>query len=189
MKKAELRTIYREKRRLLSDADQEILNQKLFKHFSAIQFPPLYKVLSFCKHPLRAEPDTFLFTNWLQIAYPKISLAYPVVECEPGKMKAVVPEIDPPFPISQWGIPEPVGKEIWLPETIDLILVPLLVADAKGNRVGYGGGYYDRYLANTRRDTLKIGIGFFDIIDSVSDTAEFDVPLSGCITPSGYYEF
>lgn len=67
--------------------------------------------------------------------------------------------------------------------------MPLLVADTRGNRVGYGGGYYDRYLANTGSHSLKLGIGFFDLIDSVSDTAEFDVPLDACITPAGYYEF
>jgi len=189
MTKAELRIMYREKRSLLSEADQVVLNQKLLQHFSTINFPSLRKVLSFCKHPLRAEPDTFLFTNWLQSMYPEVSFAYPVVEWEPGKMKAVVSEIDPPFPVSDWGIPEPVGKEIWLPDTIDLILVPLLVADAKGHRVGYGGGYYDRFLAKTRNDSLKIGIGFFEIIDSIADTADFDVPLDGCITPSGFYEF
>lgn len=189
MTKAELRMIYREKRKLLSDEQQQLLNQQMLLHFSTIHFPTLHRVLSFCKHPLRAEPDTFIFTNWLQQQFPEITVAYPVVEWEPGQMKAVVSAIDPPFPLSQWGIPEPVGEEVWLPNTIDLILVPLLVADAKGNRVGYGGGYYDRYLANTRSDSLKIGIGFFDIIDSISDTAEFDVPLDGCITPVGYYEF
>jgi len=189
MTKAELRNIYREKRRLLSEADQMMLNQQLLQHFTSIHFPPLQRVLSFCKHPLRAEPDTFLFTNWLVQQFSGIRVAYPVVQSEPGQMQAVVSKIDPPFPVSAWGIPEPVGEEIWLPDTLDLILVPLLVADAKGNRVGYGGGYYDRYLANTRTDSLKIGIGFFDIIDSISDTADFDVPLDGCITPAGYYEF
>lgn len=189
MTKADLRNLYREKRQQLSEEEQLLLNHQMLVHFSKIDFPKLNRVLSFCKHPLRAEPDTFLFTNWLQQAFPAMQVAYPVVELEPGKMKAIVSEIDPPFPLSQWGIPEPVGTEIWLPNTIDLILVPLLVADSKGNRVGYGGGYYDRYLANTRSDTLKLGIGFFDIIDSISDTAEFDVPLDGCITPAGYYEF
>lgn len=97
MTKAELRILYREKRRLLTDEQQRLLNQQLLSHFAAIHFSPLKRVLSFCKHPLRAEPDMFLFTDWLQQQFPEITVAYPVVQSEPGQMQAVVSEIDPPF--------------------------------------------------------------------------------------------
>ena len=49
-----------------------------------------------------------------------------------------------PLSISKYGIPEPLSKKIIIP---DILMIPLVAFDKDLNRVGYGGGYYDRYLA------------------------------------------
>jgi 5-formyltetrahydrofolate cyclo-ligase len=68
-------------------------------------------------------------------------------------------------------------------------LVPLLAYDLKGNRVGYGKGYYDRFLAECRPDALKIGFSYFEPEEQINDTEDFDIPLNYCVTPHRCYEF
>jgi 5-formyltetrahydrofolate cyclo-ligase len=70
-----------------------------------------------------------------------------------------------------------------------MIIIPLLAFDEKGYRVGYGKGFYDRYLKECREDCLKIGLSYFEAVPSVDDAAEFDVPLDFCITPQRTYVF
>jgi 5-formyltetrahydrofolate cyclo-ligase len=72
---------------------------------------------------------------------------------------------------------------------IDMIFVPLVIFDKRGYRVGYGRGFYDKYLKDCRPDSLKVGFCYFEPLNEVSDTREFDVPLNICITPNTIYVF
>ena len=88
-----------------------------------------------------------------------------------------------------WGIPEP-RQGIPTPiEKIDLVLVPLLAFDQRGHRVGYGKGYYDRFLAESNSDCRKIGLSFFEPVENINDITKDDVPLTGCVTPSAFFSF
>ena len=90
---------------------------------------------------------------------------------------------------SKWNIPEPIdGIEI-LPEKLDVVFVPLLAFDEMGNRVGYGKGFYDNFLADCRPETLKVGISLFAPIKKITDVFETDVPLDYCVTPEQNYSF
>jgi 5-formyltetrahydrofolate cyclo-ligase len=59
-----------------------------------------------------------------------------------------------------YGAREPVRREPVDPHQVDLVVTPGLAFDRRGHRLGYGGGYYDRYLARLRPDAVRIGIGF-----------------------------
>ncbi len=92
---------------------------------------------------------------------------------------------------NRWGIQEP-DPETSQPikiQSIDSILIPLLAFDKKGSRVGYGGGYYDRFLPQCRPDALKIGLSFFEPIEEVEDVADWDVKLDVCVTPTVVYHW
>ena len=90
---------------------------------------------------------------------------------------------------NSWNIPEPVdGIEID-PQKIDVVFIPLLAFDVRGNRVGYGKGFYDRFLSRCRPDTLKIGLSFFEAESIISDTTPNDVPLDFAVTPQRLYAF
>ncbi|NNE77427.1 MAG: 5-formyltetrahydrofolate cyclo-ligase [Pricia sp.] len=90
---------------------------------------------------------------------------------------------------NRWGIPEPVeGIEIPV-NKIDVVFVPLLAYDKKGNRVGYGKGFYDRFLSQCRTDTIKVGLSLFDPEEFISDANKYDVSLDYCITPDKNYSF
>ena len=90
-----------------------------------------------------------------------------------------------------WGILEPSGEnqEKILPQQIDLVIIPLLIFDKKGNRVGYGKGFYDRFLQQCKPETLKVGICLEDCVETIDDIDKFDVKMNFCITPNKIYEF
>ena len=64
-----------------------------------------------------------------------------------------------PLKINKFGIPEPVGRKIFFP---DILLIPLVSYDRKLNRLGYGGGFYDRYIEKIEKHKkiIKIGLAF-----------------------------
>ncbi|MDQ3321148.1 MAG: 5-formyltetrahydrofolate cyclo-ligase [Acidobacteriota bacterium] len=82
-----------------------------------------------------------------------------------------------------WKIDEPAQSDSVETKEIDLVLVPLLCFDARGFRVGYGKGFYDRFLKDCRADCLKIGLSYFAPVAEISDARDFDVKLDFCITP------
>jgi 5-formyltetrahydrofolate cyclo-ligase len=88
-----------------------------------------------------------------------------------------------------WGIPEPVdGIEVY-DSKIDVVFVPLLAFNKKGHRVGYGKGFYDKFLSNCKPDTLKIGLSFYEAEDIIDGIIESDVALNYCVTPNTIYTF
>ena len=93
------------------------------------------------------------------------------------------------FDMNQYGIPEPVGGKEIMPEELDLVFVPLLGFDLQGNRVGYGKGYYDRFLSKCKDDVIKVGLSFLSPIDCIEDVDFFDKKLDFCITPERVYAF
>lgn len=95
-------------------------------------------------------------------------------------MVAVKYESGAPIKKNGYGIEEPLGQAYG--GEIDVVVLPLLAADEKGNRLGYGGGYYDRFLKGRR--CLKIGYAFdFQIFKEPFPFAEdHDVRLDILVT-------
>ncbi len=90
---------------------------------------------------------------------------------------------------SNWGVPEPEdGIEI-ATNAIDVVFIPLLAFDNYGNRVGYGKGFYDRFLKECRPDVVKIGLSLFEAEPLISDVNSEDVRLDFCVTPKKIYSF
>jgi 5-formyltetrahydrofolate cyclo-ligase len=88
-----------------------------------------------------------------------------------------------------YNIPEPIdGIEI-SNDKIDVVFIPLLAFDKFGNRVGYGKGFYDRFLANCKPETLKIGLSFFEAEAEITNVFESDVKLDYCVTAAKTYLF
>ena len=90
---------------------------------------------------------------------------------------------------NEWNIPEPVdGIEI-ASNKIDVVFVPLLAFDKQGNRVGYGKGFYDKFLSECKPKTIKIGLSFFEAEENIDDVFETDIKLDYCVTPNNIYHF
>ncbi len=92
---------------------------------------------------------------------------------------------------NSYGIPEPqkYNNKIIFPQELDVIIVPLYVFDLNGNRVGYGKGYYDRFLKSCRDDAIKIGVSLFEPVKFISDISITDVALNYAITSNGIFNF
>lgn len=92
---------------------------------------------------------------------------------------------------NSYNIPEPIGKGLIKidPKQLDVVFIPLIVADYKGYRVGYGKGFYDRFLAQCKKDVFKIGLSFLEPSQEAIQVNEFDVKLDYLITPNEVFSF
>lgn len=90
---------------------------------------------------------------------------------------------------NEYKIPEPVdGLEV--PSSkIDVVFIPLLAFDTSGNRVGYGKGFYDKFLSECKPETIKIGLSFFEAETEITDVFGGDIKLDYCVTPEKIYKF
>jgi len=90
---------------------------------------------------------------------------------------------------NDYNIPEPVDGIEVPPTKIDVVFVPLLAFDTNGHRVGYGKGFYDRFLSECKEDVIKVGLSFFEAENAITDVFESDIALNYCITPDKIYTF
>ena len=81
---------------------------------------------------------------------------------------------------NKYGIDEPIDKQEINKEFLDLMIVPLVGYDANCYRLGYGGGYYDRYLKDFNAPTIGLAYSFQYIEHYQSE--DFDIPLDDIIT-------
>ena len=94
-----------------------------------------------------------------------------------------------PLKRARWGILEPQSGIKINSNQIDVVFVPLLIFDLQGHRIGYGKGYYDRFLAKCRKETIKVGLSYFDPIERIEDIQPHDIPMNFGITKDRIYKF
>ncbi len=173
----------------ISPNDKMKWDDLLLIQFQGLHLPFMDLVLSFYPIEDNYEVNTFLFTDYLHFKNPALNICYPKTDIENHTMQAVICHADSIFEANAYNIPEPLDTEVADPADLDLVIVPLLGFDELGNRVGYGKGFYDRYLKDVREDCVKVGFSYFPPVERLDDAAEFDVPLDFCITPERIYVF
>ncbi len=189
MTKQELRTLFLEKRTALNEAEYHHLNRKLCdQFFASVDLSFLHVIHCFLPIPEKKEPDTWLIIDRLQREFPHIRIVIPKVNRHTNALDHILFEGIGKLKPSPWGVPEPTEGIPMPVEKIDLVLVPLLAFDATGHRIGYGKGYYDRFLAKCSASAIRIGLSFFDPVPVIESTRD-DVQLSGCITPTRFFRF
>ena len=189
MLKADARKLYKEKRILLSDAQRSKLDDLMLIQFQTVDLPFIAFLLSYWPIEENNEPNTHLFTEFLKFRNPELKVCYPVADFTNLTMYAVATDIDTPFQKKQFNISEPVSDYIVTADEIEMVFIPLIAFDQQGYRIGYGKGFYDKYLAGCSHECIKAGFCYFDPIQSIDDRHEFDVPLDLCITPQNLYVF
>ncbi len=190
MKKVELRKIYLQKRSQLTPDQRVDLSYRISKLF----FDQVYKTSFLHVHiflPIIKfnEIDTWqIIRHFEQNKYPT-RLLISRSDLQTGKM--INYYYDPIHRLieNRWGIPEPETGDLCDNLSIDLVFVPLLVFDRNGHRVGYGKGFYDRFLSECRKDVLKVGLSYESPVESIEDVNENDVRLDCVITPERVYWF
>ncbi len=189
MIKRDLRKLYTEKRRHLSSREMTRLNDLLLIRFQQRPLGDITTVLNFWPIAEKCEVNTHLIIDYLSCLIPSLQLAYPVINMSASVFKAILVNEATHFKPNQLGIAEPLSDDEIHPCDIDVVFVPLLAFDKQGYRVGYGKGFYDKFLKLCRADVLKVGLSYFDAEEAIDDINDFDVPLNMCITPNKVYEF
>ncbi|MDP2687849.1 MAG: 5-formyltetrahydrofolate cyclo-ligase [Aequorivita sp.] len=105
-----------------------------------------------------------------------------------GEMKHFLLQENTVLKTSEYGISEPVSGIEISPEILEVVFVPLLAYDQIGHRIGYGKGFYDRFLAKCSPSTVFVGLSFFEAEPEIFFEAT-DVPLDFCVTPKKIVEF
>ena len=189
MTKADLRNKYKEKRKSLSAAQKDKLEDLLLIQFQKLNIEIPETIMTYAPFEKYNEFDPQLITDYCYFKNNGQILFYPVINSETDLMSCVGVDDETIFEQNKYGIGEPVNGVAISPELIDLVIVPLLAFDKNGYRVGYGKGYYDRFLKECRDDVMKIGFSFYEAEEGIEDVNAFDVPLDFCITPETIYEF
>ena len=191
MIKEALRILYKQKREELTAPIKLQLDDLLLLQFQqlAIDIPSNIMYYKIKNNSNEFDPQLVIDYCYFKNVGIKLSLPRMLPDFNSAAMVAEEIGSNTQFFINAYGIPEPkAGSEI-SNELIDLVIVPLLCFDKLGNRVGYGKGYYDRFLKNCRKDCIKIGFSYFAPIASIDDTNEFDIPLDYGISPDAIHEF
>lgn len=193
MNKAALRTLYKQKRLALAGAlgEKNKLDDLLLIQFQRLVIDMPTSIMTYSPIEKWGEFAPHLITDYCYFKEPNQTLIYPVVGINDGNnsMSAVIVDEETLFTTNSLGIDEPINGEPVSPADIDCVLVPLLCFDLQGNRVGYGKGYYDRFLKLCSTNCIKIGFSYFEPVDAIEDCDKNDVKLDYCITPGCIFAF
>ncbi len=189
--KKDLRQRYREKRKGIPAEtirrQSEIIAGRLCGWLSA--YPGITCIHSFLPSEGKKEVDTFVILRQIREEFPLLKIAVPKIGAGDRVLSHHVFDADTGLADNRWGIPEPTDSEEVPVDEIDAVILPLLIFDKSGHRVGYGGGFYDTFLAACRADTRKIGLCIFEPVEIISDTGPHDIRMDVCITPSQVWDF
>lgn len=186
--KAELRAVFRKKRAGLSKNDIEVLSKRIAIQvgYFCSQHPELRHFHVFLPIERLREVDTYYIMEYL-FSERKTVYASQINKVT-DEMETVLLEPSMNFKLDDFGIPIPDFFQTGDEELLELVFVPLLAVDLKGNRIGYGKGYYDRFLSKIDPVVLKIGLSFFEPIEEIPNE-EFDIRCDYCITPNNIINF
>jgi 5-formyltetrahydrofolate cyclo-ligase len=132
----------------------------------------------------RSEVDTSQFMTWClqhgkRLALPRVAGARAMDTC-------LVHDLDADLESGAWGIPEPSARLSRLsPGEIDIVIVPGVAFDRKGGRLGYGGGYHDKYMMGLRARVRRIAVAFEAQVEDVVPRGAHDLTMDVLVTEEG----
>lgn len=174
MDKRQLRKDMIQKRLSLSDERFSSLNKKIQERLETLDaFLKAKKIAIYVSY--RHEADTRAL---MKRHFDDKLLAVPRIENKEMNFYVIhsLNELEKGY----FGVDEPVTQTLMKPDDLDLIIVPLLLFDRKRNRVGYGAGYYDRYMKDLTIPKIGIAYSFQEVADTQPHA--LDIPLDLIIT-------
>ncbi len=163
-----------EKRKMLSKKEVERFSDEIYKNLFSLPFIK-GKTNYFIYNSFKNEADTTKIVKTLKESGKTI--LYPLTI---GDKMYAVKNIGDDFIKGSFG--EDVPKNYTITDSVDIAIIPLVACDKNLNRIGYGKGFYDKFLKT--HDCIKIGICYdFQVIENITPN-EWDVPLDYVITPT-----
>ena len=155
-----------------------------FEHFTPVSPQVIHVFLPILKN---RELNTWPIIHKLWQDFPECRTVVPVTNFQTQELEhyQITPETT--IEVNHWGIPEPVNALRVFEAEIDTVLMPLLAFDEKGNRIGYGKGFYDRFLSQCRPDCRKVGLCYGDPVEQITGIHEGDLPVDAVVTPNLIY--
>ena len=187
MTKAEIRQDYLNKRKQLSPQEMENKQQGLMKYVALFDLSSYAVVHLFLSIQKQREPNTQPIMENLFSLGKTVAVSQSDFTTKQMTHWAVSPESF--WQTNRYGIPEPTKGTPVSPSSIDLVFVPLLGYDTKGQRVGYGQGFYDRFLSACAPDTVFVGLSYFPPEAEITDCEPTDIRLHQCIHSEGIVHF
>jgi 5-formyltetrahydrofolate cyclo-ligase len=187
MTKQEIRNHYLNLRMSLPDSEYKRLSQNICDiFFKSIDLVSTETIHIFLPIKAKKEPDTWLIIEKLREEYPQIHISVPKIN--DAHLINYYFESEDQLKENGWGVLEPQFGKVTPVDKMDLIVVPMIAADQNGHRVGYGKGYYDRFLTECRTDCKKVGLSMFEPVERISNIGNFDIKLNCIITPSRAFQ-
>ncbi len=190
MLKSELRKNYLERRKEFTPEDVKEkslqIAERFFREFDLKKINYLHSFLPIERFN---EIDTRLIFHRVWFEYANVETAVPRINFETDTLESLKFTPVTELVLNTWMIHEPSHNELFVCEKFDIVLVPLLAYDRAGNRVGYGKGYYDKFLKNCRSGCTKVGLSYFPPEESIDDVNGHDVKLDYCLTPDETFVF
>jgi len=188
MNKEDARKKYKDLRNKLKADDLEAKSKAIARKFIE---SGLWKNCSsihiFLSIPKENEINTNYIIHYFQANHPGIKLCTSIIDEENNELVHTVIDPSTGYTLNKWSIPEPLIIDKVSEDSIDLVVVPLLAFDLKGNRLGYGKGFYDKFLSKCKKDVKKVGISFFEPEKETLATDKWDIPLTHGISPDKVY--
>ncbi|MDE7025049.1 MAG: 5-formyltetrahydrofolate cyclo-ligase [Paramuribaculum sp.] len=178
MDKSEIRCIVRARKSRLTDSEKFSAAAKVWKQLEQLDaFSTAQKVLMY--HSL---PDELCSHEFIDKWHGHKQLFLPRVN---GESLDILPYRPTCTHHGAFHIEEPDGDDFADVNQMDIIVVPAMAYDRKGNRVGRGKGYYDRLLSST--DALKVGVAYAcQLVDEIN-VESTDIPVDIVITEISTY--
>lgn len=186
MNKKEFRKKYKELREQISEEELEDLSIEIANNALKLPIWDFDNYHIFLPIPNKKEVNTEYLLHILQGK--DKSIIVPKVHIETGELSHILLQDNTLLKPSNYKVPEPVSGIEISPPQINVVFVPLLAYDKKGNRLGYGKGFYDRFLVKCKPETIFIGLSLFEPEDEIP-IEETDVPLHFCVTPKNSFRF
>ena len=133
------------------------------------------------------EIDTSFINDYLFTTTGRVATS--ITHYKPLALSHTLVTKETEFTVDQFNIPTPKTIRLIDAKEMDIVLVPLLAFDIKGNRIGYGKGLYDSFLKDCSPTCIKIGLSFFEANDELIPSEKHDIRLDYCITPTKTYSF
>lgn len=187
MDKNNLRIIYQNKRNLLSEIENNDLTELIIEQIKSYFKLENKKIHLFLPIKKKREINTFQLLESLFVL--NCIIVSSKSNFKNNTLTHFIITKDTQYNYNTIGIPEPENSIETSIKDIDIILVPLLVFDKKGNRIGYGRGFYDRFLSLVSDNCIKIGLSHFEAYDELVPTDKNDIRLDYCVTPTRVYSF
>ena len=188
VEKNTLRRVYLEKRLAMGRDEFEKRNRQLVDLLLAnVNFTGFQYIHIFLPILKKKEVNTWLVLDTIRSANPSAHVATSQ-SLKNGQLAHYEIQPGTRFKENKWGVPEPVGAREADICKIDLVIIPLVVYDKSGQRIGYGKGYYDRFLKKVTH-AYKLGVSLGPPLDRINYNSHYDVKMDACASPFMYYKF